>query len=134
VTTPTVPLVSHGYRCEYRVQSPSASDALALIGTFDTTKAAQAVRWIRRSLTILLLAADSGTRERLTHRIDADQDKALNDLECGRPFCFSVEYQNARAEWTTRPVLFLPLLPPPHTSIISYRMLCTGTQQRTELE
>ncbi|WP_370149453.1 hypothetical protein [Streptacidiphilus sp. EB129] len=134
MTTPTAPLVRHGYRCECRVQSPSTGSAPALVDTFDTTSAAQGVRWVRRSLTILLLAVDSVARERLAHWIDADHEKALADLVSGRPFNLGAEYADVRVEWTARPVVFLPLLPPPHTPIISYKLLCTGAQRRTELE
>lgn len=132
VTVPAVPQMHHGYRCECRIQSPTTGDTPTLTAAFGTTDAEEAIRWIRRYVTTLAAAVEAKTRQQVAQWLSTDHAKAVDDLQRGQLCTFATDYADMHLEWTARPVIFLPLLPPPGKPVISYAPMCAHADRTTE--
>jgi anti-sigma regulatory factor (Ser/Thr protein kinase) len=133
-TADHLPATAHGYRCECHVQSPTTGGTPKLVAAYGTTEAEQAIRWIRRYVTTLTVAVDATTREQVAQWISTDHAKALDDLQRGQLCSFATGYADMHLEWTARPVIFLPLLPPPGKPVISYTPACAHADRHAEFE
>ncbi|MEV6212875.1 ATP-binding protein [Kitasatospora sp. NPDC051914] len=121
-----------GYRCEHHVRSATGSQGPQLVNTLSTVSADEAIRWLRRSITTLLLALDVENRGKLSQWAETDHAKALDDLRRGLP-C-TVAATQAGHQWSAGPVLFLPLLPPTGKPVIAYQPTCSRARRRSEVE
>ncbi|GAA5002121.1 hypothetical protein GCM10025734_38450 [Kitasatospora paranensis] len=121
-----------GYRCEHHVWSTAGATGPHLVNTLSTASADAAIRWLRRSITTLLLAFDVGDQARLGQWVETDHAKAFDDLRRGLP-CTVATLQGDR-QWSAGPVLFLPLLPPTGKPVIAYQPTCSRTRRRNEVE
>jgi anti-sigma regulatory factor (Ser/Thr protein kinase) len=127
-----LPATVHGYRCECHVQTGTTGGTPKLVAAYGTTEAEQAIRWIRRYVTTLAVTVEGSTREQVAQWFSTDHAKALDNLQRGQLCTFATGYADMHLEWTARPVIFLPLLPPPGKPIINYAPTCAHADRITE--
>ncbi|MCU7823193.1 ATP-binding protein [Kitasatospora sp. DSM 101779] len=125
-------LTQLGYLCEHRVRSEAGTEDVRVVNTLSAASADEAIRWVRRSITTLLLALDVEDRGRLGQWVEADHVKALDNLRRGLP-CTIATSQTGH-QWSAGPVLFLPLLPPTGKPVIAYQPTCSRVRRRNEVE
>ncbi|MBF9073169.1 hypothetical protein [Streptacidiphilus fuscans] len=132
MTIPAASLIHRGYRIEYRSLNPSTGEGAELVALHNTTDARQAIRWIRQGLGLILCTVDPDEHDRLTRWMTSDQARAVDALTHGQPVTITATYPGSHLEWTARPVLFLPLVPPPGKPVIRYTLLCAFANRRKE--
>ena len=132
MTIPAASLIHHGYRSECRSMNPTTGEGPELVALHNTTDPAQAIRWIRQGLRTVLYTVDPNEHDHLTRWMASDHTQATDTLTNGQPITITATYPGSHLEWTARPVLFLPLLPPPGKPVIRYTLLCAFTNRRTE--
>lgn len=69
----------------------------------------QALVWMRLAVRVLLSAFDPEDTERALHWLNYGQWEAVMRLRAGEPYVFVASSGDTRVEWSTRPVLFLPM-------------------------
>ncbi|QMU68114.1 hypothetical protein [Streptacidiphilus sp. P02-A3a] len=112
--------------------SPTTGEEPELVALHNTTDATQAIRWIRHCLNTVLYTVNPDQRDHVTRWINSDHTQAVDALTHGQPVTITATYADAHLELTARPVLFLPLLPPPGKPVIRYTLLCAFTNRHTE--
>jgi hypothetical protein len=132
MTIPAAQLTHPGYRAECRSLSPATGETPVLVALHNTTDATQAIRWITQGVRIVLCTVDPDERDKATRWIDTDHAHAAEALTKGQPVTVTTTYPASYLEWTARPVLFLPLLPPPGKPILRYTLNCAFTNRRSE--
>lgn len=134
MTIPAAPLLHPGYRAECRSLSPAAGEPPVLVALHNTTNPTHAIRWITNGLRIVLCTVDPNEHDQATRWIDSDHIQAAEALAKGQLVTVTTTYPASHLEWTARPVLYLPLLPPPGKPVISYTLHCAFTNRRSEFQ
>ena len=132
MTIQAASLLHRGYRSECRSMSTTTGEAAELVALHNTTDATQAIRWIRHGLGTILYTVDPNEHDHLTHWMASDHAQAVDALTHGQPITITATYPGSHLEWTARPVLYLPLLPPPGKPVIRYTLLCAFTDRCSE--
>ncbi|MCC9311709.1 ATP-binding protein [Kitasatospora sp. RB6PN24] len=127
-------IAQHGYRCEHHVQSPADEKGPHLVNTFSTGNAEAAIRWIRQSVRALHLGIDAAELDRLRQWAETDHAKALDDLRRSLPSTLITGNSDDYHQWTARPVIFLPLLPPPGKPVLTYQPMCSRARRCSAFE